>query len=243
MMLRIMLAVLAVVTLVVSEAGIASTTGAPDRQPERPVLRLQRGTFDARQPAPNVSQSPWWEAAPGPYAIIQFNAPPTAADRERLQDNGVQIHEYLPDYAYLVQGTAVQLDAAARLPHIYAVTSFVLADKLSPTLLSAIQQSKPIAGSFRITGWPGDEAALDRELQALNIARGTIVISGEDDLLRVARLPSVRWIEYATQPRLLNDVARTIMQVNPVWTNYGLFGSNQVVAVADSGWIRATSEP
>jgi subtilisin family serine protease len=45
----------------------------------------------------------------------------------------------------------------------------------------------------------------------------------------------VRWIEYATQPRLLNDYARTIMQVDPVWANYGLFGSNQLIAVADSG--------
>lgn len=234
-MWRVVLTLLAVMTLMLSGLGIPSTTGAPHQQPAAPLLRLQRGTFDARQPTPASLQVAWWEAAPGSYAIIQFNAPPTIADRERLKDTGVQIHEYLPDYAYLVQGTADQLSAAARLSTVYARTAFVLADKLSPTLLSAVQRGQAIAGSFRITGWPGDQAALDRDLQALNVTGGTASIDGEDVLLQIARLSSVRWIEYATRPRLLNDVARTIMQVEPAWTNYGLFGSNQLIAVADSG--------
>lgn len=200
-----------------------------------PLLRLQRGTFDARQPTPASLQVAWWEAAPGSYAIVQFNAPPTAADRERLKDTGVQTLEYLPDYAYLVQGKVAQLNAVTRLPGVYATTPLVLADKLSPALLSAVQQGKPIAGTVRIIGWPDQARALEQELHTLNMTDTRVLVSGEDVLMQIARLPSVRWIEYALQPRLLNDVARTIMQVDPVWTNYGLFGSNQLVAVADSG--------
>jgi hypothetical protein len=177
-MLRILLTWLIVMALVLSGLGIPSTAGAPDRQSGTPVLRLQRGTFDAGQPAPAAPQSPWWEAAPGSYKIVQFNAPPSAADRQRLVATGVQIREYLPDYAYLVQGKAAQLDAAARVPNIYAVTPFVLADKLSPAVLSAIQRGESIAGNFRITGWPGEEAALARDLPALNVTRGTVINRG-----------------------------------------------------------------
>ncbi|CAG0932269.1 Serine protease AprX [Thermoflexales bacterium] len=235
MMLRVGLTLLSVVMLILSGLGIPSTTGAPQQQTDVPRLRLLRGTFDARQPAPASVNAPWLEAAPDSYAIIQFSVPPTVADRERLQATGVKIREYLPDYAYLVQGTPNQLTAAARLSNVYARTAFVLADKLSPTLLSAVRQGKSLAGNFRITGWPGEEAALVRDLQTLNVVRGPVALNGEDALLEIARLPAVRWIEYATQPHLLNDYARTIMQVEPAWTHYGLFGSNQLIAVADSG--------
>ena len=200
-----------------------------------PLLRLKRGTFDARQPAPRLSNSTWAEAASDTLAIIQFSGPLSLADRDRLTASGVQLREYLPDYAYLVQGTSDQLSAAARLPNIYARTAFVLADKLSPALLSAVQHSQPIAGALRITGWPNDTGELDRDLQALNLKRSGVTLAGEAALLSIARLPSVRWIEFDTRPRLLNDYARNIMQVDPAWTNYGLFGSNQLVAVADSG--------
>ncbi|HSD84497.1 MAG TPA: S8 family serine peptidase, partial [Anaerolineae bacterium] len=234
-MLRVGLTVLSVVMLILSGLGIPSTAGAPRPQTDAPRLRLLRGTFDARQPVPAALTAPWLEAAPGSYEIVQFKVPPTVADRERLQATGVQILEYLPDYAYLVQGTADQLAAAARFPNIYARTAFVLADKLSPALLSAVRRGQVIAGNFRITGWPSGESALARDLQTLNVARGSVALTGEDALLQIARLPAVRWIEYATQPRLLNDVARSIMQVESAWTNYGLFGSNQLIAVADSG--------
>jgi len=55
------------------------------------------------------------------------------------------------------------------------------------------------------------------------------------ELLRVASLESVRWIEPRGSPRLLNDVARTIMRVDPIWQSHELFGAGQIIAVADSG--------
>jgi uncharacterized repeat protein (TIGR01451 family) len=56
-----------------------------------------------------------------------------------------------------------------------------------------------------------------------------------DDLLRATALPSVRWIEPASRPRLLNDVARQIMHVGSAWQSRALHGAGQVVGVADSG--------
>jgi hypothetical protein len=75
-MLRILLTLLVVVALVLSGLGIPSTAGAPDRQSGTPVLRLQRGTFDAGQPAP-LPLSRRGEAAP----LLQNRAVQCAAAR------------------------------------------------------------------------------------------------------------------------------------------------------------------
>ncbi|MGH2593199.1 MAG: S8 family serine peptidase, partial [Anaerolineae bacterium] len=97
---------------------------------------------------------------------------------------------------------------------------------------------------LRVIGWPDDTGELARDLRALAI--DTTSPLRADDLLRVANLPSVRWIEPAGRPRLLNDVARTIMRVDPVWQNRSLFGAGQIVAITDSGLdtgITATLSP
>jgi len=54
-------------------------------------------------------------------------------------------------------------------------------------------------------------------------------------LLQLAGSDSVHWIELATQPRIFNDRARSIMQVESIWQNRQLFGEGQIIAVADSG--------
>ena len=55
--------------------------------------------------------------------------------------------------------------------------------------------------------------------------------------VRLSELPAVRWIESYREPKLLNNVAveGPRMNVQTVWTNYGLTGSNQIIAVCDTG--------
>jgi hypothetical protein len=172
-------------------------------------------------------------AAPGPYAIVQFDSPIKLADRARLEQTSVQIIGYLPDYAYLLSGTPAQLDAAARLPGVYARVPFTLADKLSPALLRAVVRGERAMGPVRIRAWPGEEQALARALAASGVADGQSL--SRERLFQVAKLPAVRWIEPANRPRFMNDVTRAIMNVGPVWEGPGLFGTGQIVAVADSG--------
>src|SRR5262245_44879502 len=115
------------ISLTVSALALYAMTApilqsSPPTQARTPLLRLQRGTFDARQPGPALQRAAWLEATSGSYDIVQFIVPPTVGDRDRLIDTGVQIREYLPDFAYLVQGTMAQLEAASRLPDVYATT-------------------------------------------------------------------------------------------------------------------------
>jgi uncharacterized repeat protein (TIGR01451 family) len=220
------------IVIVLALVSLFSAGAAPATADPTPRLRLHRATFDARQSAGPAPSTALAAVAPGPYVIIQFRGPVAPADRAALEQTGVTLLEYLPDYAYLVQGDPAQLAAAAGLPQVYARSPFTAADKLSPALLRALARGDAIVGPLHIVAWPGAEDALRRDLSALRIAGAP---SGAA-LLQVAGLASVRWIEPAGGPHLLNDVARSIMHVDSAaWQRHGLFGSGQIVAVADSG--------
>ena len=91
---------------------VLSAAAVAARPASGPQLDLQRtGVLAA---APGLAASPV-----AGYAIIQFAGPIATADRAALEATGAAILEYLPDFAYLVRGTPEQLDAAARVPHVY----------------------------------------------------------------------------------------------------------------------------
>jgi uncharacterized repeat protein (TIGR01451 family) len=221
---------------------ILVSLSAPNRandgqQPaEGPRLRLHRGSFDARVTGSKVQSADLEAPAPGPYRIIQFQAPISPADRAALEAAGVEVLEYLPDYAYLVRGNSSELSAVASLPDLYAQTPFTLADKLAPALLRAMRRGEKDLGKVRAFGWPQDagrDTALARDLDRLAVEQP--VSADARMILQLAGLESVRWVEPVFEPRILNDQAREIMNVDPVWEKRQLFGSGQVVAVADSG--------
>jgi serine protease AprX len=199
----------------------------------RPLLRLHRGTFDARSSRhPSVHAA--LSAGDPSLAIIQFGAPIAPADRAALQQTGVELLEYLPDYAYLVRGNVAQLDLAARLGGVYARAPFLDADKLAPALLRALAENafdRPIP--MTIQSWPGQELELAAGLAALGIDPRRPLDAAQ--LLRIAGLRSLRWAEPAIEIRLLNDKARAIMGVPAVWRDYGIYGKGQILGVADSG--------
>jgi uncharacterized repeat protein (TIGR01451 family) len=226
-------AALAVAALVLVSLIGAPAGGVTAQPAAAPLLRLHRATFDARASGRVAPTAALAAAAPGPYAIVQFRGPISAEDRAALEQTGVSVLGYLPDYAYLVQGQPAQLDAAARLPQIYARAPLTLADKLAPALLRAVAHGDTDLGPLRIIAWPGQEAAMGRGLLQSRIDSAHADTAA---LLAIAGLPAVRWIEPVTRPRLLNDEARRIMHVDAAaWQRHGLFGAGQVVAVADSG--------
>jgi hypothetical protein len=225
------LGLIVVVVLVSSAVPVSQSTSR--RHSTSPQLRLHRMAFDAPAAGQPALKMALTAAAPGPYAIIQLRGPIAPADRAALERTGLELLEYLPDYAYLVRGSAAQLAAAERLPQVYARMPFTLADKLAPALLRALARGDSTLGRVHIVGWPDDEGALAHDLCAIAVEPQTTVSAAR--LLQVAGLESVRWIELLGQPRLLNDYARAIMNVEPVWQESGLYGAGQIIAVADSG--------
>jgi serine protease AprX len=211
-------------------AACLATAGAAPSAPA-PQLWLNRSILAETPRSPAITRA---LAAPGgPYAIIQMRGPIAPADRAALEQAGLALLEYLPDFAYLVRGSPQQIASATRLPKVAGSAPLTLADKLDPALLRALAHGDTLAGQVRVLGWPNDAAALERDLRAA--ALSAVGAASVDTLLRTAALPSVRWIEPVGHPHLLNDVARTIMHIDSAWRDRGLYGTGQIIGVADSG--------
>jgi subtilisin family serine protease len=216
--------IVALFAATLANAGAASSVPAPP-------LWLNRSMLAETPHSPAIARA---LAAPsGPYAIIQLRGPIAPADRVALEQSGLTLLEYLPDFAYLVRGSPQQIASATQLSQVAGSAPLTLADKLAPPLLRALARGDTLAGAVRVLGWPNDAGALDRDLRAAALsAAGPASI---DTVLQTAALPSVRWIEPIAQPRLLNDVARTIMHIGSAWQDHGLYGTGQIIGVADSG--------
>ncbi|HJZ45520.1 MAG TPA: S8 family serine peptidase [Roseiflexaceae bacterium] len=210
-------------------ASLATAAAAPSNP--MPRLWLHRTLLD--QTPRSIAAARALSAPSGPYAIVQLRGPIAPADRAALEQTGVALLEYVPDFAYLVRGSPDQIAAAARLPQVVSQAALTLADKLDPRLLRALARGDASVGQVRVLGWPDDGGTLDRDMRAAAISPASL--SDVDTLLRAAALPSVRWIEPAPRPRLLNDVARAIMHVDAAWQDRGLYGAGQIIGVADSG--------
>jgi uncharacterized repeat protein (TIGR01451 family) len=224
-----MRAPLTLVAITLFAAALATAGAAPSAR--MPQLWLNRSIL--AEPPRSPASARALTAPGGPYAILQLRGPIAPADRAALEQTGLALLEYLPDFAYLVRGSPQQIASAARLPQVAGSAPLTLADKLDPALLRALARGDTSAGQVRVLGWPNDAGALDRDLRAASLSAAGP--SSVDTLLRTAALPSVRWIEPAAQPRLLNDVARTIMHVDSAWQDRGLYGAGQIIGVADSG--------
>lgn len=209
------------------------STPAAARTAQGPLLRLHRGTFDAASQA-NVQASAELAAVTPDVAVIQFSGPIRTADRDALEATGVSILEYIPDFAYLVEGSEAQLAAAAKLPAVYAQVPLLAADKLAPQLLAALTGMDTFqAAEVSVQPWPGQGPQLTDALLQLGVDPNQPLTARQ--LRALAATPAVRWIEPRFAPRLFNDRAREIMRVDSAWVDRGLYGAGQIVAIADSG--------
>ena len=76
--------------------------------------------------------------------IIQLSGPVRPQDRAALEQSGLILLEYIPDYAFLVKATPTQLNHALNQPNILGSLPFTTADKLSPELLNTLTSAQPM---------------------------------------------------------------------------------------------------
>ncbi len=218
----LLLPVCFIIFVLMSISDVSSQTSLPQ-------LHLHSGAYAARDllTTDGIDSNP--------YLIIQFSGPITLDTRNALEETGVTILEYLPQYAYLVHGTAGELETAVSLPQVYAHYPFTPVDKLAPALLRALPTGEMPAGSVRVTGWSGTMLSDDTTAALSQLPFDTQAQLTQKQLLQIASLDEVRWIEPATNPRIFNDAARDILNVNAAWQETQLFGQGQVLGIADSG--------
>ncbi len=170
------------------------------------------------------------------YVLVQFAGPVTEADRAALVECGAQIHEYLPDFAFLVGIGHGSLNRLSRIEGVLGIAPYLPQYRVEPTLLaekigSSLSSRRSVLGAgpwlvnapadaldLTIVGFSGESLA---QLVAAIEDIGGSVIGASDNKNRlkvralvptnrgvdVANLPAVSWIEATPEWTLSNNVA------------------------------------
>ena len=207
----------------------------PAASSSTPLLRLKTGVFDPlrKDGADALTEAQALPAGPQLF-IVQLDHAPTEADKDSLRQAGVEVGDYLPDYAYLVRGDRDTWPHLAALKGVRWAGPYRPEYRLDPALA---RRAEP--GDVVVEAWPGRAPEVAKGLSApAPTAHSTALRLRLDSptLQQLTTSPDVVWIGPATRLRLANDVARSnrIMRIESTWDR-GLFGAGQIVGVADSG--------
>jgi serine protease AprX len=203
-------------------------------------IRLKAATFSpalGQLPAvqPNLAAAESARGRPG-YYLIQFRGPVQQAWKDQVAAAGVELLDYIPDYAYKVRMTPEQAQALAGTANVGWVGAFHPAYKLD----TGLKRDGTHLYHVRI------ERGADSSAAGAAIAQsGAVVVAGEANNLvviadtaqldRIAGVLDVAWIENFTFHEKHNEYGGgTIMGAGIANTN-GYDGSSQISAVADTG--------
>jgi subtilase family protein len=189
-------------------------------------------------------------------AVVQLAGAITPAQRAQLEDAGVVLVEYLPDFAYAADLGGADLAALGRLGFVTWVGAFENGWKVSPdlggqALASPQRQVLRDAGRFsvQVMLWPG--ANMKDTLAAIGQVPGVEIQesgwSGREMTLTatmplssagaVAAIDAVRWIEDTPELDYRNATVRWVVQSNipgnfPIH-DHGLTGTGQILGLQD----------
>ncbi len=248
-------------------ATVAPEAALPESEPTAgPPLRLAAGTFDPRREAGPGSAAAALQLAAYPddgtgYYLVQFQGPIAASDMAALKAAGVDVFDYIPDFAFIVKMDNTRRAAVERMAQIRWVGLYQPAYRLAPDLLSrvvaiesegATVDAEPL--TLVVSVFRGEAVAL--VTAAIQSLRGVILDQSQTKwqskfkvtlpasaLAQLAAIPGVRWIELAPQWQLHNDKADNIIGVREVWDTQGLYGAGQTVAVCDTGLDKGSPLP
>ncbi len=227
--------------------------GAPAATASRLEIRLQGLRFDPLHEVPPVvpalAQAP--AAIDGPdYRLLQFVAPIRLEWRQELARRGLEIIDYVPDFAYLVRGEPAVFADLDSWSALRWSGPYPAAFRLSTGLTDEALQTVPATdGFYLLRGFPGEP--LEPLLRGLAERGARVLEQGADSgggatlkigapaaaLLDLANLRAVAWIERAPHWKLMNAVARSnqILRKDLVEQVAGYYGQGEIVAVTDTG--------
>jgi subtilisin-like proprotein convertase family protein len=236
-----------IAALLVPAAGaqVAEET-VPERAPRSPI-RLRVGSFvptagETLAIAPELAMDEDLHGSRG-YFLVQFQGPIHEEWKAKVSALGGTVLDYVPDFAFVVHMDEAARAAVTQQSEVAWIGPFHPAYTLSPDLAGrtgtldlmvhtfADQTASAVANELAMLG----AAVQDRSERTVG---GLLRLAVDASQLNaLARLPGVRWIEPFYERVLFNDVARssTIMDAETVWSDLGLYGAGQIVAVSDTG--------
>ncbi len=178
--------------------------------------------------------------------LVQLNGEMDTATLKEFEQQGYKIYGYIPDNTYIVKINAVNLGNVKTMNKVRWTGNYApeyrISDKLDYVLKiksqtenitvkavftpdsdlnSCISQAKALG---TVDSWTADPLEIILEI--------TLPVSKINEL---ANLSQIIFIEYAPRPRFMNNKSVDIMSVREMWDVREYYGSNEVVAIADSG--------
>ncbi len=164
----------------------------------------------------------------------------------------LNFNKYIPNNAFLLKIKENDLDAIAAYEFVNQIVEYKAEYKLSPDItvtadpetLSSFNTASDSSPKNKYRIIVADNSDLDNVKTQLEQAgidvkavASDMLLIGTDlnELNSIANLPEVEWIEPQPRYTIQNDNASVIITADTVWNTYGLNGSGQIVAVADSG--------
>ena len=226
------------------------------------LIRVGESQFDPlhQMPAENAAIKTIPRYAPGQtgYFIVQFEGPVQPAWKDALKQAGVEIFDYLPDFSFIVRMSSDLQTAVESMPNVRWVGIYQPSYRISNAAMSKWyakgEDQVPVHTTLRINLFLGvDLDAVEAQITALG---GTVQEKRTTTLKttlkvvvpvdRVSELPStggVKWIEPLPAWKLSNDVSTDIIRARTARDTHGLYGSGQIVGVADTGLDEGYTAP
>ncbi len=241
---------LALLMFILCMAGMTPPDAAPAK---RSLLHLKASKpFDPAQGDPRIAADLSATLAEREYDrkpdtrgkghyLVQFDGPIGAGWKNEIQARGGRILGYVPKNAFVVRVPRRAVPDLRRARHVRSVRPFHPQYSLHPRL--AQSGLRPIRVTIA-TFLPQDVRDVIARIRTLG---GRVVLAQSEpvgviradvtpvSLRTIARTFGVAWIEPYRRPRLLNDRSRVVTNLPDVWTETGVLGASQVIAVADSG--------
>lgn len=219
--------------------------------PDNPRIHLRTVAFDPLAGEPSLPAALLATATEGPPSayLVQFAGPVKEDWKAAVRQAGAQLYGYIPDYAFIARVDTAAVEQVRALPFVRWVGPYHPAYRLAPDLAHTLRLPETVTETVTITVQTFPDADLDAlaaqaatwggavEERGANATAGYLRMALPTDRLSdLAMQGDVLWVEPYFEPALLNDVgAGTILRTNQVRATLGLFGSGQIVAVADTG--------
>jgi subtilisin family serine protease len=253
------------ITLALFLALMMAGPSSPALAGEALLIKLGSSHFDPLQQAPagggkyQIMQS--IEPGQAGYYLVQFDGPIYEEWKEALKAQGVEIFDYVPDFAFLVRMDSGLEEAVRGLDHVrwvgvyqpsYRVSTEVKTMSGEVTLGVGDRKAGSLGGLLRVTVFPGaDVSGITASITSLGGQvlettttnwKTTLKVSIDlDQVPALSALTGVKWVEKYPEWKLHNDKATDIMGVRPPRDDHGLYGSGVTVAVCDTGLDKGTT--
>ncbi len=240
---RYFISTLVVLSLLFGSTAVVQASQGQPQDGSQPI-QLKSGTIQPDASVKSIRADA--KAEQVGYYIVQFRGPVEQTWKDKVAALGIELLDYLPEFAFKVRATPEQIQKATGLEVVAWVGDFLPAYKLSPALKREGTQL------YRISLEKGaDAAAVTAAIQKAGASAETVdasalILAADAALLdSLAAIPDVAWIEnyipYELHRFPANDAgAGNIIGANAA-NGRGYDGSTQIVAVTDTGIGGGTS--